>query len=195
MARWVSFILALLVAENTIAAPPLESSSQSEVSAEETSAGEAVPGEDSSGLEESNAALLKRHGEIWGLMGLSAGAQEELNDTVVSINTGIYENRNEQPEIFKQVMAPARSDRPLTYQTFVYSHKRRFALLQISESVQEELLAALDFTWKALHDPSVPEEKREVAEKIRALMKSIGGPPPCCDDSIFERAGMTTREP
>ena len=103
MVRWVSLVLALLVAENTIAAPPLEESLQPEVSAEETSAGEAVPGEDSSGLEESNAALLNRHGEIWGLMGLSAGAQEELNDTVVSINTGIYENRNEQPEVFKQV--------------------------------------------------------------------------------------------
>ena len=195
MARWVSFVLALLVAEDTIAAPPLESSPQPEVSAQETSARGALPGGDSSGLEESIAALLKRHGEIWGLMGLSATAQEELNDTVVSVNTGIHQNRDEQPEIFKQVVAPTRSDRPLTHQTFVYSHKRRFALLQISEPVQEELLAALEFTWKALHDPTVPEEKREVAEKIRALMKSIGGPPPCCDDSIFERAGMTTREP
>ena len=26
-------------------------------------------------------------------MGLSAGAQEELNDTVVSVNTGIYKNQ------------------------------------------------------------------------------------------------------
>ena len=59
MARWLSFVLVLLVAENTIAAPPLESSSQPEVSAEEASAREALPGEDTSGLEESNAALLK----------------------------------------------------------------------------------------------------------------------------------------
>jgi hypothetical protein len=195
MARWLPFVLALLVAGNAIAAPPLEASSEPGASAEEASAREALPGEDSSGLEESNAALLRRHAEIWGLMGLSAGAQEELNDTVVTLNTGIYKNQSEQPEIFKQAMAPTRSDRPLTYQSFVSSHKRRFALLKISGPVQAELLAALDFTWKALHDPTVPEEKRQEAEKIRALMKSIGGPPPCCDDSIFERSGMTTREP
>jgi hypothetical protein len=190
MVRWLSSLFALLVAGNAIAAPPVEAPPQSEVSTQEVRVPAAPPATATSGLEERNAELLERHAEIWGLMGLSARAQEELNETVVSINTGIHANENQRPESFKQATKPRRSDRPLTYENFVSSHKRRFALLKISGATQAELLAALDFTWKALHDPDVPEEKREVAEKIRDLMNSMGGPPPCCDDSIFERAGM-----
>jgi hypothetical protein len=194
MVRWIPIVLALLVAEDAIA-PPLEPSPLPEASVQESRASEAPPATATSGLEERNVEILTRHAEIWGVMGLSAGVQEELNDTVVSINTGIHENQNEKSEAFKQAMLPRRSDRPLTYHRFVSSHKRRFALLKISGAAQAELLAALDFTWKALHDPKVPEEEREVAEKIRGLMKSLGGPPPCCDDSIFERAGMEVWEP
>ena len=190
MVRWIPLLIALLVAGNAIAAPPLETPSQAEVSVQEARALEAPPATAASGLEERNAELLKRHAEIWGLMGLSARAREELNETVVSVNTGLHENENRRPESFKQAMTPRRSDRPLTYENFVSSHKKRFALLKITGATQGELLAALDFTWKALHDPDVPEEKREVAEKIRDLMISMEGPPPCCDDSIFERAGM-----
>ena len=186
----IAFMLALLVAGNAIAAPPLEAAPEAEVSAQEAHGSGALPATAISELEESNTELLKKHAEIWDLMGLSAGAKEELNETVVSINTGIHENRNKATEAFKQATVGRRSDRPLTYDGFVSRHKRRFALLKISGSTQAELLAALDFTWKALHDPEVPEEKREVAEKIRDLMISMGGPPPCCDDSIFERAGM-----
>jgi hypothetical protein len=123
-------------------------------------------------------------------MSLSPTAKEELNDIVVSINTSIHKNRNSRPEAFEKAIAPRRSDKPLSYERFVSDHKRRFSLLKISGPAQAELLAALDFTWKALHDPEVPEERREAAEKIRDMMKSMGGPPPCCDDSIFERAGI-----
>jgi hypothetical protein len=141
-------------------------------------------------LEERTAELLRKHAEIWDLMGLSASAQEELNATVVSINTGLHANQSQRSAAFDQATLKRRSDAPLIYEEFVSSHRRRFALLKISAPTQLELLAALDFTWKALHDPEAPEEKREAAEKIRDLMKSMGGPPPCCDDSIFERAGM-----
>jgi hypothetical protein len=186
----MSFAIALLAAGGAIAASPLEASSQPEVSAQQEEAPSAPPAAAAAALEERNAELLKRHAEIWELMGLSAAAREELNHTVVAINTGIHENRNERPAAFKQATLPSRSDRPLTYERFVSSHKRRFALLKISEPTQAELLAALNFTWKALHDPEVPAEKREVAEEIRKLMVSMGGAPPCCDDGIFERAGM-----
>jgi hypothetical protein len=178
-------VIALLVVGDAVAAPP-----QPEVSAREGDAPGALPATAISGLEESNAELLKRHAEIWDLMGLSTAAKAELNEAVVSVNTGIHKNRSERPEAFEQATTRRRSDEPLTYQDFVSSHKRRFALLKISGPTQAELLAALDFTWKALHDPEVPSEKREAAEKIRDLMISMGGPPPCCDDSIFERAGM-----
>lgn len=163
MSRSSSFLLALLVAGSAIASPPLE---------------------------ERNSELLKQHAEIWELMGLSASAQEELNAIVVAINAGLYANQGPRQADFERATAKRRSDASLTYEEFVSGHKRRFALLEISEPTQTELLAALSFTWKALHDSEAPEEKREVAEKIRDLMKSMGGPPPCCDDSIFERAGM-----
>ena len=183
-------LVVLLVAGTAVAAPPPEAPPQPEVSVQEGDASGALPEIAISGLEESNAALLKRHSEIWDLMGVSAGAKEELNETVVSINAGIHKSSSERPEAFEKVTARRRSDGPLTYEDFVSSHKRRFALLEISGPTQAELLAALDFTWKALHDPEVPSEKREAAEKIRELMTTMGGPPPCCDDSIFERAGM-----
>jgi hypothetical protein len=167
MMRPFSIVFALLVAASAFASPPLE---------------------------ERNEELLRRHNEIWALMGLSASAQEELNATVVAINRGLYENQGERQPAFDQATAKRPTGQPLTYEEFVSQHKRRFMLLQLSGSTQLELLAALDFTWKALHDPQVPAEKREVAEKIRDLMKSMGGPPPCCDDSIFERAGMQQTE-
>ena len=161
--RPFAIVFALLVAASALASPPLE---------------------------ERSGELLKKHDEIWALMGLSASAQEELNATVVAINKGLYENQGKGQSAFEQASAKRPADEPLTYEEFVSQHKRRFALLQLSGPTQVELLAALDFTWKALHDPQVAPEKREVAEKIRDLMKSMGGPPPCCDDSIFERAGM-----
>jgi hypothetical protein len=183
-------LIVILAAGNAGAAPPPEAPSRVEASAQEAHRPEAPLAATASRLEEKNAELLKRHTEIWGLMGLSARAQEELNEAVVSINTGLHENENRRPEPFDEAMNPRRRGEPLTYEDFVSGHKRRFALLKISGATQVELLAALDFTWKALHDPDVPEEKRAVAEKIRGLMISMGGPPPCCDDSIFERAGM-----
>jgi hypothetical protein len=182
--------LAVLVAGSTIGAPPSESSSQRAVSSQEGGAAELPPAGAISGLEERNAELLGKHTEVWDLMGLSPKAKAELNRLVVSINTGIHKNRNEQPEALEKAIAIGRSDNPLSYEGFVSGHKRRFDLLKISGPTQAELLAALDFTWKALHDPEIPEQKREVAEKIRDMMKSMGGPPPCCDDRIFNRAGM-----
>jgi len=195
MLPWIAIALVLLAATGAVAAPPPEGSPQPEASAEEVRAAEAPSPTATAKLEERNGELLRRHAEIWGLMGLSAKVQEELNGIVVSINTAIHENEARGTELLKQVVVPRRSDQPRTYESFVSSHKRRFGLLRISGPAQAELLAALDFTWKALHDPDVPEERREVAEKIRDLMKSMGGPPPCCDDGIFERAGMEVSGP
>jgi hypothetical protein len=187
---WIAFTLALLVSGSALGAPPSESSSEPTAFKQEAGVSEPLPAGAAPELEKRNAELLKSHAEIWELMSLSPKAQAELNDIVVSINTSVHKNRAERPEAFEKATAIQRSDKPLTYEAFLSSHKRRFSLLEISASTQGELLTALDFTWKSLHDPEAPEERREAAEKVRDLMKSMGGPPPCCDDSIFERAGM-----
>jgi hypothetical protein len=184
------FVIVLFVAVEGFAASPSDASPESEAAGRDVHASGAPPAATTAGPEARNAELLKKHGEIWDLMGLSAGAQEELNGLVVTIHEGIHEKSSATPEAFRQATAPRRSEDPLTHETYVEGHKRRFALLEISEPTQTELLAALELTWKALHDPEVSDEQREVAEKIRALMLSMGGPPPCCDDGIFERAGM-----
>jgi hypothetical protein len=130
------------------------------------------------------------HGGIWNLMGLSQRATDELNAIVLSINKRVHENEDRYPEEFAKARVVKRSEAPPTHEEYVASHKRRFQLLGISEPTQEELLGALELTWKALHDPAVPKEQHQVAIEIRAMMKSMGGPPPCCDDNIFTRAGM-----
>ena len=195
MLRGIPILLVLLAVACAVADPPPDASAEPEASGQAAAAPEGQPVADTPELEERNAELLTTHAEIWELMGLSESAREELDDTVVSINAAIDENENDPTELLKQAKVPRRSDRPLTYDAFVSSHKRRFALLKLSESTRAELLAALDFTWKALHDPNTPEETRQAAEKIRNLMKSMGGPPPCCDDNMFERAGMDVFDP
>lgn len=192
MLRWIPILLVLLVCAGSCSAPPLEESPRPEASGQEAVA---PAGADTSQIEKRNAELLTTHAEIWELMGLSERARKELDDTVVSINAALYRNENDPPELLKQAKAPRRPHRPLSYDAFVHSHKRRFSLLKLSESTREELLAALDFTWNALHDPNTPEDTRQAAEKIRNLMKSMGGPPPCCDDLMFERAGMEPYQP
>lgn len=139
-------------------------------------------------LEESNHALVERHNGIWDLMELSDVAKEELNAIVISLNSQIHKNRQERPEAFAEAMEVKRSHKPLTHEEYMASHTRRFNLLKISASTQKELLDAADFVWKSLHDPLVPDEKRQVAQIIRDLMTSMNGPPPCCDENIFQRA-------
>ncbi len=103
-----------------------------------------------------------RRPSLWVLVTLLASVSEPWEvsnawtDAVVSINAGIHKSSSERPEAFEKATASRRSDGPLTYEDFVSSHKRRFAVLEISGPTQAELLAALDFTWKALHDPEVP---------------------------------------
>jgi hypothetical protein len=141
-------------------------------------------------LDERNQELLGTHSRIWNLMGLSPAATDELNGIVVSINTKVHENEEKYPEEFAKAREVKRSEMPLTHEEYVAGHKRRFALLGISEPTREELFGALELAWKALHDPDVPEEQRQAALEIREMMRSMGGPPPCCDDNIFTRAGM-----
>lgn len=109
---------------------------------QEAGASRVLPATSTPALAERNAELLKKHSEIWELMGLSPRAQQELNDTVVSINTGIHENQ--RPDAFEQATAKRSSESPLTYESYLAGHKRRFALLEISEPTQAELLAASD---------------------------------------------------
>jgi hypothetical protein len=185
--RSLSCILVLFVAWQSHASPPDVESSQPAVPGE---VHEAPSPEKAPTLEERNQALLQMHSEIWSLMGLSQKATEELNEIVVSINTKVHENEHKYPEQFAKARAVKRSELPLTHEEYLASHKRRFELLGISRPTQQELIGALQFTWKALHDPAVPEHRREAAIKIREMMKSMEGPPPCCDDNIFVRAGM-----
>lgn len=190
MLRWIPILLVLTFAAVACTSPPVGEPLQQESAEPAQPAAVAA-----SRLEERNAELLTTHAGIWELMGLSEGARKELDDTVVSINSALFRNENDPPELLKQAKAPRRRDRPLTYDAFIHAHERRFSLLRLSEPTREELRAALDFTWTALHDPTTPEGTRRAAERIRSLMKSMGGPPPCCDDGMFERAGMEPFQP
>ncbi len=139
-------------------------------------------------LDKRNQSLLRQHNEIWDLMGLSPKAREELNGIVLDVNTRMDHNRAASPEAWAAASAVKRGQ-PKTREEYMAAHRKRFDALQIGESTQQELLAAADFTWTALQPGSdVPEEKRRTAQKIRDLMSALKGPPPCCDDNIFERA-------
>lgn len=138
---------------------------------------------------ERSAALVQQHDEIWNLMGLSKPARDELDKIVLSVNGQIEHNKAAHPEAIAAAKDVVRAQGEMTHETYVASHKQRFDRLGISAPTQTELLGAADFVWSALHDPSVPAEKRQVAEKIQAMMmKALNGPPPCCDDNIFLRA-------
>ena len=139
-----------------------------------------------------NSELVEQHTKIWKLMGLSERPTEELNRIVVAINTQVEKNKHEHPEAFAEVTEVKRSVEPPTYDEYIAKHKQRFGMLKISEPTRKELLAAAELTWNALHDPDVDPEKREVAETIREMMTSMGGPPPCCDDNLFGRVGTET---
>ena len=142
-------------------------------------------------LEERNAELLTKHTELWKMMGLSEKASAELNGIVTKVNTAIYENKGKKPEEFAKAMEVKRADHPLTHDEYLASHVKRFTMLGISPETQKELLAGVEFVWSALHDPkaSFTPDQIKVAETIRDMMKGMGGPPPCCDDNIFARAG------
>jgi hypothetical protein len=187
MLRFLTCALILLPAWHVLASEPEGASS---AAAESNEVCEEQAAEPTQTVEERNQELLGTHGGIWGLMGLSQEARDELNRLVVTINTAVHQNEQGSSEGFAKVREVKRRTTPLTREEYLASHLSRFQLLGISERTRKELLGALEFTWKALHDPTVPEEQREAAIKIRELMKSMGGPPPCCDDGIFERAGM-----
>lgn len=138
--------------------------------------------------EQRNAELLQKHTEIWNLMGLSEAATKELNGIVVAVNTQMEKNKNEKPEAFAQATEVKRASGPLTHADYIANHRKRFDFLKISQPTQTELLGAAEFVWTALHDPNVPADKKQTAETIQNMMKALNGPPPCCDDNIFQRA-------
>jgi hypothetical protein len=138
--------------------------------------------------EQRNAELLRQHAEIWKLMALSPEATAELNALVVAVSTQMATNRHEHPEAFAKASDVQRAQGELTHADYMASHRRRFEALGISAPTRAELLAAAEFVWTALHDPAVPAEKRQVAQTIQSMMKAMNGPPPCCDDNIFQRA-------
>ncbi len=127
--------------------------------------------------------LLQQHTEIWKMMGLSEPAQKELNAIVVGVEGALEKNKQAHPELFGK--EPKRAKQP-THDEYMAAHKKRFDALKISAATQKELLASAEFVWKALHDPAVAPKDKEVAMKIKDMMKM--GPPPCCDDNIFEKA-------
>lgn len=137
-------------------------------------------------LEEENRKLVAFHTDIWIMMGLSQAAQDELNKFVLGVNRNIQHNRHHNSGQFHAIQEKRDPNwRKQTREEYVKKHKERFDKLGISEATQKELFAAMEFVWRALHDPNVPEKDREVAKKIQEMMKQL---PKCCDDSIFERA-------
>ena len=145
---------------------------------------------DSDALENANAELVDKHSEIWALMGLSSGATQELNQIVINLSNRLARARRDRTETSAPEPEVKRANHPLTREEYLERHRQRFDSLGISQSTQVELLAAVGFTWGAVHDASVPREQRAAAETIRTMMLAMGGPPPCCDDSVLEGVGQ-----
>jgi len=133
--------------------------------------------------------LVEKHSEIWTLMRLSPGATDELNRIVVDLSSLLKQDRRERATTGAPEPEILRTDRPLTREEFLERHQYRFESLGVSQATGVELLGAADFVWKALHDADVPAEQRETAETIQKMMLALGGPPPCCDDSMLDRSG------
>ncbi len=122
-------------------------------------------------------------------MGLSPSAIEELNRIVLDLSSLLDEDRRERAATGAPEPEMRRADRPLTREEYLERHQHRFESLGVSLPTQLELLGAAEFVWEALHDASVPAEQRETAETIQKMMLAMGGPPPCCDDSLLTRSG------
>lgn len=140
---------------------------------------------------ERNAELTGKHNDIWALMGLSSAVKDELNAVVLRINRLMTENRAKMPEEYDQVFRDSKRKENISHEEYIADHKKRWAALALSAQAQAELLAAAEFCWTALHDPdaTLSDEQRKTAEIIRTMMKELGGPPPCCDENIFAKAG------
>ncbi len=143
---------------------------------------------DAAALAARNDELVRKHGEIWKLMGLSPEATTELNGVVVALNARMAKNKAEHPEAFAAASDVSRAHGEMTHDAYIANHKKRFDALGISALTQAELIGAAEFVWTALHDPNVPAEKKKTAETIRDMMKVMSGPPPCCDDNLIRRA-------
>jgi hypothetical protein len=141
-------------------------------------------------LAERNAELTVKHDEIWDLMGLSRPVKDELNAVVLTVNTQMAENRSRNPEVYDKVFKQSKRKETISRAEYISDHKKRWQMLGLSVAAQEELLSAAEFCWTALHDPSAKLTAEELgkAEIIRTMMKELGGPPPCCDENIFEKA-------
>jgi hypothetical protein len=144
-------------------------------------------------LQKRNDALVKQHNDIWALMGLSQKAKDELNGIVVAVNSQVAKNKKEHPEMMAKIGEPKRTDHAkMTREDYLKAHKTRFDKLKISDATQKELMAGAEFCWAALYDKDAAsrfnDEQRKVAKTIADMMKQLSGPPPCCDDNIFERA-------
>jgi hypothetical protein len=139
---------------------------------------------------ERNAELTVKHDEIWDLMGLSRGVKDELNAVVLRVNTRMAENRGRNPEEYDKVFKESKRKETISHDEYVEDHLKRWQTLQLSAAAQKELLAAAEFCWTALHDPNakLTAQQLEKAEIIRRMMKDLGGPPPCCDENIFDKA-------
>ena len=146
-------------------------------------------------IEDRNQALIKQHDAIWDLMGLSPDARTELDGIVRTVNTQVMKNKLGEARKFDHIVVK-RAASPLTHDEFVASHRKRFDRLGITASTQKELIQAAEFVWTALHDKkaSFTLKQREAAQTIQNMMRKMEGPPPCCDDNIFQRAAVGEEE-
>lgn len=137
-----------------------------------------------------NEELIATHDDIWVLMELTPSVCRELNGVVLRVNAQMSANRDRNPELYDRVFKESKRAESVGHDEYVDDHVKRWTLLGLSDAAQRELLRAAEFCWTALHDPeaALTPADREKAEVIRRMMKELGGPPPCCDANIFEKA-------
>jgi hypothetical protein len=144
-------------------------------------------------IQDPERKLLELHDRLWNLIGLSGPAALELNTLVLKLDRNIQGDEDRKKELGRLIM-PGRGDgHAPTHDRYVENHRKRFALLGISESTQKELFAAMENVWRDLHQPGASSEALERAELIQDLMRP--GLPPCQDDRILEYRKSVLRAP
>ncbi|MBI5182839.1 MAG: OmpA family protein [Nitrospinae bacterium] len=131
--------------------------------------------------------IVNQHRKIFLELGLSKHTANEVAFAVAMVYDNIQKQKAINPDWDKMMDKVLRGS-PKNLEEAVARHKNRFKKLGVSERAQEELTDAFTLVYTKLHSGGKPDE---MALKIKAMMKQL---PPCCDDAIFERAGVKQEE-
>lgn len=126
--------------------------------------------------------LVNQHRKIFLELGISKYAATEVAFAVAMVYDNIQKQKATNPD-WDKMMDKVLRGAPENLEEAVARHRNRFNKLGISKRARKELTDAFTLVYTKLHS----ENPDEMALKIKEMMKQL---PPCCDDAIFERAGV-----